>query len=290
MSRKSAYCFTINNYTEDDVRAVSTVKCKGMKAGYEIAPTTGTPHIQGAVYWKDPVTMSTANRRLGGRAALFVMGGTWEDQDYCLKDGKILRNDGEGPSQGKRTDIEKFKDAIENGLTLRDAYKEYPGMMARYPRFYKEYKSSMNADKFRDWMTKGTWYYGETGVGKSHKAFENFNPSTCYVHEASDKGWWDGYDGHDTVIINEFRGEIPYAELLSLVDKWPKCVSRRGCAPVPFVAKHVIITSSLPPEKVYWRQNEKDDSIEQLKRRFQIIHLEPSVNSAPAAGSVCDAI
>ena len=78
--------------------------------------------------------------------------------------------------------------------------------------------------------------------------------------------------GQDTVILNDFRGNLKYEELLQLVDKWPKSVKRRNRQPMPFVSKHIIITSSLPPEQVYVQRNEKD-SLDQLLRRITVIEM-----------------
>ncbi len=123
-------------------------------------------------------------------------------------------------------------------------------------------------------MTKGIWYHGKTGCGKSETAFKDFNPDTHYVKSVNSKeaDWWDGYTGQETVIIDEFRGQITYSELLSLMDGWPKKVSRRCREPIPFLAKKIIITSSLPPEEVYVNLAEKD-SLDQLLRRCEIVEI-----------------
>uniref|UniRef100_UPI004047B5D6 hypothetical protein n=1 Tax=Limnohabitans sp. TaxID=1907725 RepID=UPI004047B5D6 len=122
-------------------------------------------------------------------------------------------------------------------------------------------------------MTQGIWYWGKTGVGKSHKAYEGFDPCTHYV-VANDGGWWDGYTGQETVIFNEFRGSVTFSELLDLCDKWPKTVKRRNREPAPFLAKTLIITSSMAPEDVYRNILSNEESLDQLNRRFQVIHLE----------------
>tara|TARA_B110001450_G_C17649738_1_gene492747 strand:- start:1693 stop:2139 length:447 start_codon:yes stop_codon:yes gene_type:complete len=90
----------------------------------------------------------------------------------------------------------------------------------------------MMRKKFRTEMTKGIWYKGPTGVGKSHIAFQNFDSSTHYLVNLGDKGWYEGYKGQDTVIINDFRGEIPYDTLLQMVDKWPFSGPRRISRPI----------------------------------------------------------
>ena len=122
---------------------------------------------------------------------------------------------------------------------------------------------------FRNFMTQGVWIWGPTGTNKSRMAFEGFTPETHY-NLVNDRGWWDGYCQQETVIINDFRGWIPYDELLQLVDRYPYSVRRRGREPMPFLSKKVIITSALPPSKVYCNRNE-GDSIEQLLRRFDVI-------------------
>ena len=69
--------------------------------------------------------------------------------------------------------------------------------------------------------------------------------------------------------MNDFRGDVKYGELLQLVDKWPYQVSRRGREPTPFLARKVVVTSSMHPRDVYSGIAEKD-SIAQLERRFEI--------------------
>ena len=148
----------------------------------------------------------------------------------------------------------------------------------QYGRTLNKIEDLAMRNKYRSEMTKGIWYWGETGVGKSHKAFEGFNPKTHYVLP-NDNGWWDAYTQQDTIIINDFRGEIRYNELLNLVDKWPFNVKRRNREPIPFISKTVIITSSLKPEDVYHNRND-EDKIEQLLRRFEVIKVgPPSVTS-----------
>jgi len=126
--------------------------------------------------------------------------------------------------------------------------------------------------RYRTEMTTCTWYHGKTGVGKSHKAFEGFTPDTHYVWKTNDNGWQDGYQQQEIVIINDFRGEIKYNDMLNLIDKWAYTIPRRGREPMPFTSKHVIVTSSLPPDQVFTRRLE-EDSLEQLIRRIDVVEL-----------------
>lgn len=125
---------------------------------------------------------------------------------------------------------------------------------------------------FRTEQTKGIWYWGETGVGKSHKAFEGFTPDTHYVWQYEQSGWQDGYCQQETVIMNEFRGQVKYSELLELLDKWPYSVKRRHREPMPFTSKLIIITSSMHPKDIYTNIDAKD-SLKQLYRRCEIVEI-----------------
>lgn len=268
--RGRGWVFTLNNYTNQECEEIKSWDCRCIVAGLETGEK-GTPHVQGAVYFHSLKSLRTL-KKLQPRAHWLKMCGTWKQaSDYARKDGDILIDEGEPPEQGKRTDVLHLKEKIDEGGTIEDCYELDFTAMTRVHKSIKEYQDIKRRRLHRTWMTEGVWFWGETGVGKSHKAFENYNPDTTYVWK-SDNGWWDAYDGQEVVIMNDFRADIKYNELLQLVDKWPHMVSRRGREPTPFLAKKVIITSSLPPEEVYHNVNEKD-SIAQLKRRFTIINL-----------------
>ena len=52
MERSRAYVFTLNNYTEEDEKYLQEVlQCRYIIYGRETAPETGTPHLQGYVYF-----------------------------------------------------------------------------------------------------------------------------------------------------------------------------------------------------------------------------------------------
>lgn len=275
MSQKGRYLawvFTINNPTEEDIEKVKNVECRGIKAEHEHTKGEGTPHIQGAICFHSKVSLLTAKKRISERAHLERMMGSWDDQDYCLKEGgdQIIRNEGEGPKQGVRTDIVEFGDAIKNGLTEDEAYDQFPSLMFRYPRFYGGYKDALLQEvPERDWMTEGIWWYGKARTGKTRKAREQY--PDAYVWNPSDKGWWDDYNGQETVIIDGFTGNIPYGTLMRLVDRYPMRVPRGWKAPVPFLAKRVIVISNMSPELVY----SEEKNIDQLRRRFSITCFNP---------------
>jgi len=181
---------------------------------------------------------------------------------------------GDEPKQGRRDDLDETKEAILNGeLSVDELALENPMMVHMYGRTLDRIEDISLRKKFRSWMTKGLWISGASGTGKSHKAFEGFNPDTHYVENLSED-WWDGYCGQEIVIFNEFRGQVRFSELLDLCDKYPKTVRRRGREPVPFLARTVIITSIHTPEQCF--SSVSDEPWEQFHRRFETEVLKTS--------------
>ena len=249
----------------------------------------GKFHWQTYVYFKNQKTYKSLQSYIkknwgeyGG--AKKCKGNPLQNAIYCgkekyEKDGKIkeanpeFKEFGELPVCGKRTDLIELKEKIiNNECSVDDICIENPEAIHQYGRTLDRLEDIALRQRYRKTMTKGIWYYGKTGVGKSKKAYEEYNIEDSYNYP-NDNGWWDGYKGQETVIINEFRGNIPFRELLELLDWTPKTVRRRGREPVPFLAKKVIFTSCKRPEDIYKSVCDDDDNIEQLLRRLEIIEI-----------------
>lgn len=250
-------------------------------AALEHCPETGKAHIDG-YYETPPRKWSTENKKFvkhfgtGYGDLQVAQGSLGENTDYSEKEHKRFETEGTASQgQGTRRDIAAVVQEITSGTaSTEDICLSNPEFYHQYGRTLTKAEDIALRQRFRTEMTTCDWFHGPTGVGKSHHAFNGYHPSTHYLWK-NDKGWQDGYTGQSTVIINDFRGEIPYNELLQLIDKWPYTLSRRGREPVPFVATHVIITSSLSPEQVYHRRD-AEDSLDQLHRRITVHHLTHS--------------
>lgn len=270
MSQLRNFVFTINNYESADETALHTIEASYLVFGREVGES-GTPHLQGYCELRKRTAFNKIKKIIPKAHIEPRRGSAKQAADYCKKDGDFFEV-GEISRQGERTDIDKIKDEILSGeITCQDIRREDPIKFHQYGRTFEKLEDDFNRDVFRTEMTECDWIYGPTGSGKSHRAFEGFHPSTHYVYK-NDKGWWDGYKGQETVIINDFRGEIRYGELLQMIDKWPFEVPRRNREPFPFTSKKVIITSVMKPEEVY-NNLAATDGIDQLMRRINLIGL-----------------
>lgn len=293
MPRRSArpqryvnFCFTINNPDFSDTtdcgyslplwnEANMRYLCFGLEQGAE-----GTVHWQGycELYHQMelprihtilyPGNQFHCERRLGTaeQAARYCLDQDETGRGFVYEFGTLSK-------QSERTALLDVRQRLEGGQSINDLVYLEPQIFHRYGRTAEKLAESIDIKRHRSQPTLGEWHWGPTGSGKSHTAFDRFNTETHYVKPwgKTETQWWDGYNGQDNVIFDEFRGQIPYEEILRLLDKWPLQVSRRGRPPVNFRSKRIIITSSKPPERVYRRTTaDPYDSIGQLLRRIDI--------------------
>jgi hypothetical protein len=73
--------------------------------------------------------------------------------------------------------------------------------------------------------------------------------------------------GQHEAIFEEYRGQLPYAVMLSVLDRYTHEHQVKG-GMIDFVAKRIAITSPVHPLLWYPRQSEKTGSIHQLLRRI----------------------
>lgn len=124
---------------------------------------------------------------------------------------------------------------------------------------------------FRNEITVNV-YWGATATGKSHRMFEEAYAGGIIPYvKASTTKWWDGYQGQDRVIMDEFRGQISIEHLLKWLDKYPCFVEEKG-GQLALKATQFWICSNLHPSS--WYPTMDHESQEALLRRLKIIHFQ----------------
>lgn len=111
-------------------------------------------------------------------------------------------------------------------------------------------------------------FWGTTGTGKSRRAWEEAS-FDAYAKDPRTK-FWDGYQGEEHVVIDEFRGGIDIAHLLRWLDRYPVRVEIKGSSR-PLAAKTIWITSNLDPR--YWYPEIDEETRSALMRRLNITHF-----------------
>lgn len=89
-ARSRSFCFTWPNYPDDHQDILDTLSPRYQLYGYEIAPTTGTLHLQGFLYFENARSRSSVRTRLRGVHVEIAKGSYAANRTYCIKDGDYL--------------------------------------------------------------------------------------------------------------------------------------------------------------------------------------------------------
>lgn len=268
MDQKSRnHCFTINN--THDVDAVGTMlqskKALYYVIGKEIAPSTGTNHLQGYVHWPSGRTLRAVIKYWNGWHVEECKGSPAQNVDYCKKSGDFIEF-GTPPSPGKRNDLsdlvkavridnKPMNELIDTGIVSNFQQIKFAETLLKYNKLDKSIRS-----------LEVHWFYGETGAGKSRAAIDSVTNGDFWISGRNLK-WFDGYYGQSDVIIDDFRKDFcTFHELLRLLDIYPMRVETKGSSCM-WIPKRIYITSCFHPEEVY----ETREDIHQLLRRITSI-------------------
>lgn len=258
--------FTWNNpeHGTDDKSLLSCQIFSYIKFQYEQGKE-GTRHYQGLFYVQNKTSCRALMRRYGFSylAPVKSISGAI---DYCGKEDTRIDGPwtkGKLPSQGNRTDLLVTKEIIDRGGTIEDCFEASYGSMVRYHRGVQMYYQIKNKNKKREWQTVCYVYYGDAGTGKTEAAKEEcrvWGGGTYWLTLEGGtfgKVWWDGYNGEENVVIDEFNCQLKFTDFKRLIDSSPLTVPIKG-GMVPFLAKRVWFLSNTPPNDWYMKAAPRD--------------------------------
>lgn len=231
----------------------------------EKCPTTDRLHYQAYVEFKKPMSMRATKVIFGNHVHVEPRRGTpTEARMYCMKEETRVEDPVEygewtEAKQGRRSDLEAACAIVKEHGVKRVA-EEMPAVYVRSFRGLQQLEMVLKGK--RDWVMEVHVYWGDSGSGKSRKAFEE-NPD-AYFKDGNNE-WWDGYDGQECVILDDFYGGIRFNYMQRLLDRYPMQVQTKG-GHVQFVSKKIIMTSNKPWEE--WYSLFSDPRNEQLKASF----------------------
>lgn len=259
MARARNWCWTLNNYTEDDEAGIRAWSGSTYTLyGRELGGTMGTPHLQGYTEFSTAMRLS-AVRGLHPRIHWEVRRGTQKQaEEYCKKDGDFCEI-GRKKEQGKRSDISALYGELEDGACMADILELRPN-----------YQNIRIGEKYLSYREKGRtqdpivwWCHGATGTGKTREAVKAFPRAWL---SSNTLRWWDGYDGHEAIIIDDFRRDFcTFHYLLRALDRYDFRVEYKGGSR-SLVARFITITCPYTARELWERQT--DEEIGQLERRI----------------------
>lgn len=268
---------------------------KGRKAGIAVCVSNnGCYHAHIACYGNtttlkkvsDILFQSHIEPQLGGKEQLkayLLKEGEYEEkgeQVLCTKGLDVIQD-----NQGKRNDLDEIEELLNEGYTPSEIFES----SFRYRKFEKMIKAEYLSKRIKETpLIKEMWneyHWGESGTGKTYtyiKLCEQYSEDEVYLmndysNSGSSGGGFDKYADNPAkiIVLDEFRGNMPYHQLLSLLDVYSRNQQHCRYQNTYSLWTSVIICSIYPPEEVYKFMVENNaqnaDTIKQFLRRLNLI-------------------
>lgn len=283
--KSSRYCFTIHNYAEKELKAFhklasSLEKHHFIGYGLEIAPDTGTPHIQGYIELKSSQRFSFLHNyfpfKKDGKKLKFhveIANGTAEqNRKYVSKDGKFFEF-GELVSKGKRTDMLEIKTLIKENPKELDKIIDEKANNLQQVKFAQTIQPIYLAHRHPDEPPTVYWIFGPTEAGKTSLVYRCFE-DVCSVSSPRWPG--TGYSQNECLLFDDFRpGDLHFNEVLKIADRYPYTLERKH-GHIPLNSPYIVFTA---PKSVKDMFRGAGEDIGQLERRVIQIHLVNEIES-----------
>lgn len=274
-SRARSWVFTLNNPSEDEVLIPQSWNADDYKyLVYQMEEGENkTPHLQGYVSFVNAKRFSEFRKFFPGeKAHIAVARGTAkQNRKYCTKDEGRIQGPwefGEIPQQGKRSDLLATKEMLDAGASMQEVADKYYSQFLRYSRGFREYKL-LNAEP-RNWEMDIEVVWGGTGTGKSRYCMETYPGAYWKSKNSGQQQFWDGYEGQEVIIIDEYYGWLSWDYLLRLTDRYPFNMDIKH-GTVPLSAKKIVFTSNKHPKEWYPNSKYRWDDSNPLRRRIKTI-------------------
>lgn len=262
VSQGKRWCFTLNNWTEQELNVLKELECKYLICGREIGEN-GTPHLQGFVIFNANKRLNAA-RRISPRAHWELARGTNEQAaEYCKKElnyvetGSLPRNTAQQAQDQKEVWADFIRSCKEGTSEV-----EHPGKHVKYNTYVgRTYQPVLEAlDSY-----SGLWYYGEPGCGKSRLARAKYPD----IYDKIVNKWWDGYLKEPSVLIDDISLDHKFigSFLKRWVDHYPYRAEVKNGSKV-LRPERLIVTSNYTIREIWG-----DDPVlcTALERRFTFI-------------------
>ena len=261
-NKHRAFYITTNNYQERYDTILNDCKkyAKYFVLGKEIGPEKGTGHLHSYVQYKSPRSWGAIKDLFGAGSEIITSfkGPNAVDNiiEYCIKD-LDYEEQGIRPCQGKRTDIDNVRETIKSNPSR--PMREVTATATSYQSIKVAEQYLKYHEVKRDWKPEVKWYYGPSGSGKSKLANEEM-PNAYHWDTVK---WWDGYDAHEDVLIDDFRKNMcTFSELLKILDRYSYRVETKGGAR-SLLARRITITCPFHPSDVY---STREDTYQLIRR------------------------
>lgn len=179
-------------------------------------------------------------------------------------------------AQGERSDLGEAIQTLTDTRSVSAVAAAHPVQFVRYHRGFEALYS--RTQPRRTTAPTVILLYGKTGAGKTRYAFEQ---DPALYRKVPQTRWFDGYEGQDTLLLDDFSGassKLSLDYLLQLLDRYPIDVEVKG-GYRPLLATVIYITTNNHP-RTWYDYTRREEQYRALARRVhRVIYfgLEESV-------------
>jgi len=283
MSRLRHFCFTLNNYVEEEdlprLRLYFAEEAKYWIIGREVGDG-GTPHLQGYASLSRRHAFNDIRNKLGSRCHIERARGTArQNREYCSKGGNFEEGGSinEGAAAPSKDELARsFMAAVGSGNRgISDFADSFPGAYVFSGANMLRNALSLHPPIDRPGVAV-RWIYGPPGVGKSRLAHDTL--PDAYIKEPRTK-WWNGYVLEKDVIIDDFGPNgIDINHLLRWFDRY-KCLVENKGGMIALYATTFIVTSNFHPGQIFKWGDEENPQLPALLRRIVLEEMKEIQNT-----------
>ena len=197
--------------------------------------------------------------------------------EYCKKDGDFVEYGTLPEENQKKASVAGNEANKQKWRTINDKAKEgdLEWIDQEYPKVFNQSYKNLKQMKV-DYMKRkpnlpdvcGVWYWGPSGVGKTHLVTELY--PDAYLKRAQNK-WFDAYQQEDVIVIDDLDDTHAYMgyELKKLADKYCYMVEVKNSS-MYIRPKKCVVTSQYTIQEI-WKNDKKTQDA--LLRRFTQVEV-----------------
>jgi len=226
---------------------------------------SGTEHTQGYIEFKEPIKLggikkfehfsgAHLEKRLGSRDQAIA----YSRKEETRINGPFTFGD-EGKGQGRRSDLTEISAKVQKGERMQGIAESHPEAVIRYHKGIQAL-IEISDKRIRPSKVDVILHIGIPGTGKTFYAHNEFKEIPKYIKGSGTQHWWDGYEGEDIVVLDEFKGWIQYTTWCGICDRYPMRLEYKG-GTKNLIASKIYITTNYEPIEWWTKGDFKQDAI-----------------------------
>lgn len=240
----------------------------------ELTPTTKRLHWQGYLQLTTSRTLAWLKKHLHPTARFapeYENSSPEKNQLYCSKKETYVEGPwelGEVSCKGvkRKKATEEFVDLVKSGATDRELIEAYPSIYLQSHNAVKKIRTAY-AEPSKEVRVIVHW--GVPGAGKTYSVYDKHGQENVFSLTQEDHTvWFDGYDGQEVLLIDDFYGWIKFSQLLKYIDQYPVQFPIKG-GKVWRQCKYIYFTSNVHPDQ--WYSYDEHKQYAALDRRIHEI-------------------